>query len=53
MRSIRSLRAGAPAEAGEDDDEGDEVKEGGHGGVDHLHLEEGEVEFDFDEVTDL
>ena len=52
MRSIRSLRRGAPAKAGEDDDEGDEVKEGGYGGVDHLYLEEGKGQLDLDVVPD-
>lgn len=52
MRSVISLGGGAPAEAGEDDDEGDEVEEGGHRGVDHLDLEEGEGELDLDVVPD-
>jgi hypothetical protein len=34
--------AGTPAEAGEDDDEGDDVEDGGDDGEDQLHLQEGE-----------
>ena len=52
VRSVISLRGGTPAEAGEDDDEGDEVEEGGHRGVDHLNLEEGEGQLDLDVVPD-
>ena len=52
VRSVISLGGGAPAEPGEDDDEGDEVEEGGHCRVDHLHLEEGEGQLDLDVVLD-
>ena len=52
VRSVISLGGRAPAEPGEDDDEGDEVEEGGHGRVDHLHLEEGEGQLDLDVVPD-
>ena len=52
MRSRLGLGGGAPAEAGQDDDEGDEVEEGRHRGVDNLHLQEGEGKLDFDVVSD-
>ena len=52
VRSVISLGGGAPAEPGEDDNEGDEVEEGGHRRVDHLHLEEGEGKLDLDVVPD-
>ena len=50
---ITEMRSTAPAEAGQDDNEGDGVEDGGHQGVDHLHLEEGEGQLDLDEVPDL
>ena len=52
VRSVISLGGGTPAEPGEDDDEGDEVEEGGHRRVDHLHLQEGEWQLDLDVVPD-
>ena len=47
------MRSTAPAEAGQDDNEGDGVEDGGHQGVDRLHLEEGEGQLDLDEVPHL
>ena len=50
---ITEMRSTAPAEPGQDDNEGDGVEDGGHQGVDHLHLEEGEGQLDLDEVPHL
>jgi len=48
-----AIAGSAPTKSGKNDDEGNQVEDGGNNREDHLNLQKGERKFDLDKVPDL